>query len=84
MYYHYLKPKEVKKVARLLINLTRNDFKEVFDIDLLQCTESFSLLEDGSEDEKGIFNDLMSTIEELQPFYAFAAVNKEGLITFRI
>ena len=84
MYYHYLKPKEVKEIARLLINLTRNDFKEVFDIDLLQCTESFSLLEDGSEDEKGIFNDLMSTIEELQRFYAFAAVNKEGLITFRI
>ena len=79
-----MKHKEVKKVARLLINLTRNDFKEVFDIDLLQCTESFSLLEDGSEDEKGIFNNLMSTIEELQRFYAFAAVNKEGLITFRI
>ena len=84
MYYHYLKPKEVKEIARLLINLTRNDFEEVFDIDLLQCTESFSLLEDGSEDEKGIFNNLMSTIEELQRFYAFTVVNKEGLITFRI
>ena len=84
MYYYYLKPEEVKKIARMIINLTKNDFEEVFGLCFLKCREYYPPLEDGSDDEVGIFNDLMKNFEELQRFYAFAVVNEEGMITFRI
>ena len=39
MYYYYLKPEEVKKIARMIINLTKNDFEEVFGLCFLKCRE---------------------------------------------
>ena len=89
-YYEYLTPDEVKELSAKLANITKQELRENFYADEMECADAFPLLEeedtevDPETDVEGVFDYVMQEYEKVKEFYMTTAKNGNAVISFRL
>ena len=82
-YYAYLTPNEVSKLSTKLANITDKYLRENFNVDSMECSDAFPLLENDEVDAQEVFDYIKQEYEKIKEFYRVAAEKGEAVISYR-
>ena len=82
-YYAYLTPNEVSKLSTKLANITDKYLRENFNVDSMECSDAFPLLENDEVDAQEVFDYIKQEYEKIKEFYRLAAEKGEAVISYR-
>ena len=82
-HYAYLTPKEVSKLSAKLAKITDKYLREIFNVDSMECSDSFPLLENDEVDAQEVFDYIKQEYEKIKKFYRLAAEKGEAVISYR-
>ena len=82
-HYAYLTPNEVSKLSTKLANITDKYLRENFNVDSMECSDAFPLLENDEVDAQEVFDYIKQEYEKVKEFYRLAAEKGEAVISYR-